>query len=170
MKETFKTSVGGYIVPTFLIALSVGFLVGAQQFDLQSRSMPLLVGRAMLLLAVLDFISRTQSAWGRTLTRLLNPGSPFDEIAKGRLGHRAPSPLSQVRYILWLAAFAIALVLFGISVAVPVFLFASLAWIGRRNLIESILITVGISGLIWVLFVTLLHLDLFPGILLGGQW
>ena len=69
----------------------------------------------------------------------------------------------QFTAVIWLAAFALLLVLIGILYAVPVYVFASLRFRGRRSRLKSASIAAIATGGIWLLFAVVLHLELYPG-------
>lgn len=66
--------------------------------------------------------------------------------------------------VIWLAVFALMLVLIGILYAVPLYIFASLRFRGSRSWITSLWIAAVVTGGIWLLFAVVLRLDLYPGL------
>jgi hypothetical protein len=51
---------------------------------------------------------------------------------------------------------------------VPLYVFASLYVRGGRSLLLAVAVSAGATAMIWTLFVAVLGLELYPGILLGG--
>jgi len=158
------TSLKPYLVPAVLWLLAVGFLVVAEQYDRQSRAMPLLIGRAMVLLATLDILSRSPTKLGHALLKWLNPSA---------LTMEGPADTDRdqwkaLGYILGVVAFVCGLIWLGMFVAVPVFVFVSVTAIGRRSLSQAVIATVAVSVFVWILFSLVLGLSLFPGLLFGG--
>ena len=51
------------------------YLAAAYGYSPEARAAPLLIGWGVVVLSVLDFVSRTQTPPGQTLTRWLNPVS-----------------------------------------------------------------------------------------------
>ena len=54
MPRILDAPLTAYILPAFLLLTAIGFLLLAGTFDLQSRMIPLLIGRTMFALATLD--------------------------------------------------------------------------------------------------------------------
>lgn len=166
MPRIFSAPLSAYLPPAILWLMAVGFLLGAETFELQSRMMPLLIGRAMLVLATLDLASRARTHWGHALLKWLNPAAlreqePADHPSDYR---------TELACILWIVAFAVGLIWLGVFVATPLFLLASLKLGGKRTVAESIFVTLIVCGFVWTLFTLVLHLHLFPGLLFGGEW
>jgi hypothetical protein len=155
-----------YILPAFLLLTAIGFLLLAGTFDLQSRMIPLLIGRTMFALATLDLLSRARTHWGQALLKWLNPAALKAQVP----GEYKQTYRTELAYILWITVFAACLIWFGVFVSTPLFLLASLKLGGRRTLTESILVTLAVCAFVWTLFTLVLHLQLFPGLLFGGAW
>lgn len=166
MKRLFGTSLVAYVPPAVLWLVALAFIIIGRGYEPQSRMMPILIGRAMLVLAALDLASRARTRWGRALLDWLNPAAAVpDEAAPGKATFPA-----ELGYVLWIAIFVAALVWLGAFVATPLFLLASLTLVGRRSLVESVVVTLVVCGFVWILFTLVLQLSLFPGLLFGGQW
>jgi hypothetical protein len=117
----------------------------------------------MLALAGLDLIVLTNTAAGRTIRRLLNPAiktAGAEPVAQNLTIFR------QAASMLSLAGFVAALVLLGIEIAVPLYLFVSMRFRARRSWASSLMITAGVSVAMWLLFVAALRLEPYRGILL----
>jgi hypothetical protein len=82
--------------------------------------------------------------------------------------HKTYPLLKQVGAVAWVAAFAAAMLLIGILYAVPFYVFASLYFRGGRPLIVAVAVSAGATAMIWTLFVAVLGLQLYPGMLFGG--
>ena len=65
---------------------------------------------------------------------------------------------------------ATGVVLLGVIYVVPVFLFVALYWGGKNRLVVSLVLAAVVTAFIWGLFTGLLRLELYPGLLLGGDW
>jgi hypothetical protein len=76
--------------------------------------------------------------------------------------------LKQFMAVLRVAGFAAALVLIGILYAVPLYVFSSLYFQGRRRLLMCLGVSAAATAMIWLLFAVVLRLELYPGILFGG--
>lgn len=163
MKRLFGTPVTDYLPAFVLWLLTVGYLVTAYGYGPDSRIMPVLVAWSMLLLLLLDLLSRTQTRLGHALTRWLNPAAERGEDAAGDTIAR------QMAAVLWLAGFAVALLLIGVLYAVPLYVFASIRLRGRRSYLVSLVAAGGMTLVIWLLFAVVLRLQLYPGLLFGGS-
>lgn len=163
MPRIFGAPLVAYVPPALLWLLALGFLLLAGSYDIQSRTMPILIGRVMLILATLDLISRTYTRWGKALLNWLNPAGAVQDSPTH------PSTLrSELGYTLWIALYVAGLILLGVFIATPIFLMVSLTLIGKRTVKESILVTCAVCGFVWALFTLVLHLSLFPGLLFGA--
>jgi hypothetical protein len=121
------------------------FLAAAYGYPSQARAFPVAVGWVTLLLVALDIVSRTKP---------LKPGAATEDSRP--LGR-------QFGAVVWLAAFALMLVLIGILYAVPLYVFASLRFRGRRSWLTSLWIAAVATSAIWLLFAVVLRLELYPG-------
>jgi hypothetical protein len=161
----FGTPVAEYLFPALVWLLALAFLLLASGFSPVSREVPILVSWLTLLLSSVDLFSRMRVPAAQTMARWLNPGVRPKEAA-GKPGSTARLLMA----IGGVTGFVAALVLVGVLYAVPAFLFVALYWGGRCRLAVSVLIAVLVTGLIWSLFAGLLQLELFPGLLFGGDW
>jgi hypothetical protein len=127
-----------YVPSVTLAILTTIFLIAAYTYPPQARAFPVAVGWVMLFLIAIDIFSRT--------------------IAEDH-----PPAAGQLRAVIWLAAFALALVLIGILYAVPLYIAASLRIRGHRSWIASLLAAAITTSGIWLLFAVVLRLDLYQG-------
>jgi hypothetical protein len=157
MKNLLGTPVSQYLFSSALAASACAFLISAWRYPQDARAFPAATAFVLLALAALDLIVLTNTAAGRTIRRLLNPA-----IKTG-----GAEPVSrQAASMLSLAGLVAALVLLGIEVAIPLYLFVSMRFRARRSWASSLAITAGVSVAMWLLFVVALRLDLYRGILL----
>ena len=164
MKQIFGTPVADYLPALGLLLLTIGYLATAYGYSPDARAVPSGVAWVMLVLVILDLISRTRTSIGTTLMHWLNPaGDP--EAMKD---HKRYPVLRQVGAVLWIGAFAAAMLFIGILYAVPLYVFASLYFRGGRPLIVAAAVSAGATAMIWTLFVAVLGLQLYPGMLFGG--
>lgn len=150
-----------YLPAIGLAALAAAFLVASYSYTPQARAFPSAVGWVTLVLVALDIVSRTGTPVGAALRQRLNPittGASEDPAPFGR----------QLGAALWLAVFGVALVLTGVMYAVPVYVFASLRFQGRRPWLTCLWIAVAVTGCLWLLFALLLRLELYRGYFFGG--
>jgi len=164
VKQIFGTPVADYLPASGLLLLTIGYLATAYGYSPDARAVPSGVAWVMLVLVILDLISRTRTSIGTTLMHWLNPaGDP--EAMKD---HKRYPVLRQVGAVLWIGAFAAAMLFIGILYAVPLYVFASLYFRGGRPLIVAAAVSAGATAMIWTLFVAVLGLQLYPGMLFGG--
>ena len=164
MKQVFGTPVSDYLPALGLLILTIGYLATAYGYPPDARAVPAGVAWVMLALVILDLVSRTRTPLGNTLMHWLNPaGDP--EAMKD---HKRYPVLKQVGAALWVGGFATAMLLIGILYAVPLYVFASLYFRGGRSLILAAAVSAGATAMIWTLFVAVLGLQLYPGMLFGG--
>ena len=157
MKNLFGRPVSDYLLSAGLAASAAAFLVAAWGFPQDARAFPAAVAFLMLALCALDLVGLTNTAAGKIIRRSLNP-----TIKE----HGAEPVSAQAAAVLSLAGVVAALVLLGIEIAVPLYLFTSLRFRARRSWASCFAITAGVSATMWLLFVVALRLDLYRGYLL----
>jgi hypothetical protein len=163
MKRVFGTPIVGYLPALMLWLLTAAYLVTGYGYSADSRVMPVLVAWSMLLLLLLDLISRTQTRFGHALTRWLNPAAHAETATPDR-----GTTKRQFAAVLWLAGFTAALLLIGVLYAVPLYVAASLRLRAGRPYVVCLAGGGAMALLVWVLFVVVLQLNLYPGLLFGG--
>jgi hypothetical protein len=129
-----------YLPAAGLAIFTALFLATAYGYPSQARAFPVAVGWVTLLLIALDIVSskNTGTADSRPLGR-------------------------QFGAVIWLAAFALALVMIGVLYAVPLYIFASLRFRGSKSWFTSLWIAAVATGGIWLLFAVVLRLELYGG-------
>ena len=164
MRHFYGTPIIDYVPAAVLFVVAAIYLATGYTYDAEARAFPSVVGWAALLLAALDIVARTQTPVGIAITRRLNPAAAPDKT-----DGEAHYPVGkQVRAVLWALGFVAALVLIGILYAVPAYVFASLRLRGRRPLLTCALVAAGATIFIYLLFVQLLGIELYPGMLFGA--
>lgn len=149
---------GDFVFALALLVVASAYLAIASTYAPALRAVPAAVASVVVVLLLLDLLSRTSTRLGRSLERI-NPPS-----------ERAPYPLArQLEAMLWIAGLAAGLVLLGVLVAIPLFVFAFLRFRGQRAIITSAFGAGCAAAFIWLLFSVLLRLPLYPGILFGGS-
>lgn len=156
-----------YLLPVLLLVMAAGFTLMSSRFSPASRAVPQLVGGAMLLLCALDLVSRSGTGPGRRVMAWLNPAGLTEGTEDSGIRRRLRRQGLAVGGI---AGFVLALVAAGILPAVAVFCLCALRLGAGLGWPRSLVAAAGIAGMVWVLFGVLLGLDLFPGLLLGGEW
>jgi hypothetical protein len=148
-----------YLPAAGLAVFTAIFLVTAYSYPSQARAFPAAVAWVTLLLVALDIVSRTDTKAGAAVRKRLNPVAATEDSR----------PLDrQIGAVIWLAVFAVVLVLIGVLYAVPLYIFASLRFRGRRSWFTSLWISAIATGGIWLLFAVALRLELYPGYFFGG--
>ena len=164
MKRVFGTPVTDYMPALGLFAITIAYLATAYHYSPDARAVPAGVAWVMLVLVSFDLISRTRTNIGLALMHWLNPAGDPDQTKDQK---RYPA-LKQLSAVIWVAGFAAALVLIGILYAVPLYVFSSLYFRGRRPLLLAIGMSATATAMIWLLFAVVLRLELYPGMLFGG--
>ena len=164
MKRVLGTPATDYMPALGLFAIIVVYLATAYTYGPDARAVPAGVAWVMVALVSLDLVSRTHTRIGLSLMHWLNPAGDPEQTKDQK---RYPL-LRQLSAVIWVAGFAAALVLIGILYAVPLYVFSSLYFRGRRPLLLAIGMSAGATAMIWLLFAMVLRLELYPGILFGG--
>ena len=164
MKQVLGTPVSDYLPAAGLLVITIFYLATAYTYEPEARAVPAGVAWVMLALVILDLVSRTQTAAGIALMHWLNPAGDADKMRD----HKRYPALKQIGAVLWIAGFAAAMVLIGILYAVPVYVFSSLYFRGRRPLWLAAAVGAGATAMIWLLFVAVLGLELYPCVLFSG--
>jgi len=154
----------------FLLSIFFVFVfIAVTQYDRQTRSFPLFIGVIGLLLTAILFASYFIPFIGDKITSLKQ--KEIFEIEyeidgdTRKIGENQQIFLSkELNIIIWLIVLLICLYFFGFLVVIPAFIFAFLKFREKENLFISIIIPLGTSGIIYILFVKLLRLQLFKGL------
>jgi hypothetical protein len=158
MRNLFGRPVSDYLFSAALAASASAFLLTAWGYPRDARAFPAAVAFLLLVLSALDLVGLTNTAAGKIILKSLNP--TIKEQMKAEAVSR------QAAAVLSLAGLAAALVLLGLEIAVPLYLFISLRFRARRSWASCLAITAGVSATMWLLFVAALRLDLYRGYLL----
>jgi len=163
--RVFGTPLIDYLPDVAAAAAAAVYLTAAAGYSPDARAAPFLIGWSVILLAILDMATRTQTPAGRTLARLLNPG--ISRSTHRDAGHAYPV-LRQINAMAWIAGFVAAFALIGALYAIPLYVFAATRWRGQRPLAVCLISPAGTLAGVWLLFSRLLHLELYPGLFFGG--
>ena len=159
MKRVLGTPFVEYLPALAMVAITIAYLITAYTYSVQARLFPVPVGWLMLALLALDLVSRTKTPIGEQLTRLLNPAAEVEGAEE-----RFPV-LRQLSAMFWVAFFTAALVLIGIMYAVPLYVFGSMRFHGKKSYLTSLIAAVCVTAFTWVLFGFALQVELYPGAL-----
>ena len=158
MRRLFGTALIDYLPALGLLVITVLYLTTAYGYDARARELPVAYGWVMLALLVLDLVSRTKTPTGHALLNFLNPAA--EETHAGRY-----PLLRQLSAIFWVLLFTAMLVFIGVLYAVPIYVFASMRFHGKRSLLTALISAVLMTAFTYLLFKLALRVDLYPGLL-----
>ena len=144
-----------------LLALTLVYLATGYGYTPESRAFPVTVGWAALALAIVDIVSRTQTAIGYAILQRLNPAA-LPEKADSHPHYPVPK---QIQAVVWALGFVTLILLIGILYAVPAYVFSSLLVRGKRPLLTCLVFAAAATLFIYLLFVQVLMIELYPGML-----
>ena len=84
----FGTDAGDYFPPVAAAAVAAVYLTTAYGYSPEARAAPLLIGWGVVVLSVLDFVSRTQTPPGKSADALAQPR--LDPARRRQGAHRLP--------------------------------------------------------------------------------
>ena len=158
MKRVFFGSpLSEYLPALGLFVLTVIYLITGYQYAPQARVFPVAVAWVALVLLALDIVSRTKTPAGEAITRWLNPAAATK--------HTEYALSKQLVAALWPPAFVVLIMLIGFLYAVPIYVMASMYFRGRLKLWLCVVVSAAATAAIWLMFVQMLELELYPGIL-----
>ena len=147
-----------YIPAIGLLVLTILYLATASGYEYEAREAPVAVGCVMLVLLLLDLVSRTSTPIGHALLKFLNPSA--EEATEERF------PVSkQLSAMLWVAAYTAMLFFVGVLIATPLYVFGSMRFHGKRTYSTAALAAVLVTLFTWALFEVALRVTLYPGLL-----
>ena len=162
MRRVLGTPVLEFLPALGLLLFTILYLGMAYQYRPAVRAFPVGVAWIMAVLLTLDLVSRSATRAGVALSRWLNPASGGAHADEAR-------PLArQISAVAWLAGFATLMVLAGILIAVPIYIFSALRWRGGHSTLACAAGAAGATLFIWVLFSVVLRIALYPGLVFGG--
>jgi hypothetical protein len=136
--------------PSFAILLFVlTYLASALlTLDGATRVVPLMAGAVTLMLLLIDIV---------------RPAPTQD-------GAMQVPPRREMNAIAYVAAAVISIQLFGFWLTIPIYLFTSIAWLGKQVFRTALTVSVLTSLSIYLLFEVLLGYSLYQGLLLELLW
>ena len=149
---------GDQLFPAVLLIFAALYLALDLTYKPNLRAAPGMVATIIILLLVIDVLSRLDTPLGRALRARLNPPAE----------HAFHPAARELEAMLWVASFAAALMVLGILFGVPVFVFAFMRLRGRRPIWAALAGSAAMMLFIWLLFAQLLRLELYPGLIVGG--
>ena len=160
MNQARKKNWQGMGSALLVLGLSLVFLPWAYSYEPQGRMVPVLVGWLTLGLAGLDIVTQTNTRIGRVLAQMLS-GQPLD--ARSAAGDYRIRP--QIVAILWLVGFFAGAIMVGFLITIPIYIFGFIRLQGRKPLLQSAIVAVSITAVMWIVFEGLLKYELFRGLI-----
>jgi hypothetical protein len=160
MKTVLGAPVKEYLPALGFLAFTILYLAMAYSYETDARAFPSGVAWVMLVLTLLDLITRTKTPVGIALLQILNPAAEEAGPARGI----EVDPMRQIRAILWIFGFAILLYVLGILAAVPVYAFVFMRFRSKLSCVTSIGVAALTTAGIYALFGLALHIDFYPGL------
>ncbi|MFQ5764965.1 MAG: tripartite tricarboxylate transporter TctB family protein [Rhodospirillales bacterium] len=148
-----------------LLALTLLFIYLSYDYAPGVRLFPLLVGYTSLLLCGLDLIGQTGTAIGRIIDRIFSGKAATETEGEPK---PAPSRRRQAVAISWMAGLTMGIYLIGFLPMIPIYVFASMFFQGRKRLRNCAYAALGATAFIWVMFEFLLRYELYRGVFLSG--
>ena len=145
------------LLPSIVIfAFIVSYIVsGYFMLDESTRLVPLLAGIVTLVLLILDMLMTRFGAGGDRETEQAEGGGVIVPESRGR----------ELTAILFVAGGVAGIYLVGFLISIPLYLFASIAYLGNQSTKIALIVALVASLLIYLLFEVALDYQLFPGVL-----
>lgn len=140
------------VILVFVVAYIVS---GYFMLDESTRLVPLLAGIVTLVLLILDMLMARYSPGGDRESEQAEGGGVIVPKSRGR----------ELTAILFVAGGVAGIYLVGFLIAIPLYLFASIAYLGNQSTKIALIVAVVASLLIYVLFEVALDYQLFPGVI-----
>lgn len=147
------------LAPLILIVVSAALLAWSAMFNETARQVPMLVAGTILVLSVFDLVCRFDVPVLRPLRDFW--GADF----RNREMRHNPRWTAELAQILWMVGCVAAMLLIGVLLAVPAFVFLYMIVNGRRPLVESLATTAIVFAFVFVVFEVLLDYELYRGAL-----
>ncbi len=147
-------ALGLFALTVVFIYLSYGYAPGVRLF-------PLMVGYTGLILCALDLIGLTDTGLGRSIATAFS--GEADEKT-GKAPKFAPKLSRQLIAMAWMVGLTIGIYLIGFMAMVPVYVFSSMLFQGKKSFKQCAYGAVSATVFIWVMFEYLLKYDLYRGI------
>jgi hypothetical protein len=149
-----------------VFAFAVVFLFWTQTIPPRATAMPNLVAWLMIVLALIDVVSQTQTGIGRFFRRF----AAAEQIIEWKVqGEDDEAGWGRVLVsILWVVAYLTTVYLVGFLLGTPAYLFLYMILHGRKSIQASAITAVATTFVIWLTFEVLFKYPLYPGVLFGG--
>jgi hypothetical protein len=148
-----------------LFAFTVFFLYLSYGYAPEVRLFPLMVGYTGLILCTLDLISLTDTGLGRIIDTVFS-GKAAEEAGEdtGKVPKFTPKLSRQLTAMAWMVGLTIGIYIVGFMMMVPVYVFSSMFFQGKKSVKTCAYGAVCTTVFIWVMFEFLLKYELYRGI------
>ncbi len=149
-----------------LFALTVVFIYLSYDYVPNVRLFPLMVGYTGLILCTLDLIGLTDTGLGRIIDSVFS-GKAAEKAGEetGKAPPKSAPKLSrQLIAMGWMVGLTIGIYIVGFMAVVPVYVFSSMLFQGKKSVKQCAYTAVGATAFIWVMFEFLLRYELYRGI------
>lgn len=145
------------VLPSAVILVFVVFylITGYLSLDDTTRRVPLLAGVVTLVLVVIDIARVIVRGGAQSGSWVVEGGGVQVPESRGR----------ELAAISLVAAGVAAIYLLGFLIAIPLYLFASIAFLGQQSSRAAVAVALLTSLVIYVVFEVVLDYPLFPGLL-----
>ncbi len=151
------------VVPIVLAVLAGLAVYFARGYGATASRLPTLIGSIVFVLALLDFVSRLPGAPGRVLRLTLGAGFQEREL------DFEPRRRTEIMQLAWVPAVIVAIIVVGILITLPVFVFLY-SWLnGRWPAWLCALTAVVVTALVGIVFEVVLDYELYRGMLFGDE-
>lgn len=144
-----------------LFALTVFFIYLSYDYAPNVRLFPLMVGYTGLILCALDLIGLTDTALGRIINTVFS-GTAAGET--GKVAKFTPKLSRQLIAMAWMVGLVIGIYIVGFMVMVPVYVFSSMHFQGKKSVKKCAYGAVSTIVFVWVMFEFLLKYELYRGV------
>lgn len=139
---------------TFVFVVAY-LIAGYVTLDETTRYVPLLTGAVTLLLLIMDIVRIVLRGAAQSGSWVVEGGGVKVPESRGR----------ELAAIVLVAAGVAAIYLLGFLLAIPLYLFASIAYLGQQPMRVSVIVTVLTSLALYLVFEVALDYRLYPGVL-----
>lgn len=179
-----RINVAEWVITIVVLAVLLASYLGAQDWPRGTAFFPVLLSGTGIVLVIVKLaamaLGRDASAYIRVkqegeIESSCNPATMQNMAGDEDLANEgdiqsdfaAASPAEVLQVVGWLSAFFIALYALGLLIVLPVFTALYLRFVARMSVFGIFFYVMSTSGLIYALFVVLLHLPLPEGALLN---
>lgn len=151
-----------FIVALLILVMAVSVLITAYGYSGGSGIFPRFIGWVFLTLILLEL--------GLQIKTFINrPATTAEQNDGGSTnGPDRTVMLKEIQGFLWIGFFLLVLYLAGFLISIPVYMFAFLRFSAKRSLKDCLLMSVGSTVFVYLLFIQLMEYRLYSGIILGG--